>query len=76
MKMDDTECGNRKKKGCYKMVKNVKFFKFLTNIGLCMVLLLAVKTFHESIPDHIYVEVGETLSYDLLVPVTVERKED
>ena len=58
------------------MEKSMKFFKFLTNIGFCFVMLFAVRTFHESIPDRIYVEVGETLSYDFLVPVTVEMKED
>jgi len=28
------------------------------------------------LPDHIYVQVGDVISYDFSVPVTVERKED
>lgn len=58
------------------MERSMKFFRFLTNIGVCMVLFLAVKTFHEAIPDHIYVERGEGLSFDFQVPVTVVMKEN
>ena len=39
-------------------------------------MLFSVKTFWEALPDHIYVKVGEAISYDFQVPVTVERKED
>lgn len=54
----------------------VAFFKWLTNIGFCALLLFSVKTFWEALPDHIYVKVGEGISYDFQVPVTVEVKED
>ncbi len=54
----------------------VGFFKWLTSIGFCGLLLFSVKTFWEALPDHIYVKVGEAISYDFQVPVTVERKED
>jgi len=58
------------------MNARVMFFKWLTNIGFCGLLLFSIKTFWEALPDHIYVKVGEAISYDFLVPVTVERKED
>lgn len=58
------------------MNARVTFFKWLTNITFCGLVLFSVKTFWEALPDHIYVKVGEAISYDFLVPVTVERKED
>ena len=58
------------------VITRVGFFKWLTNVGFLAVLLFAVKTFWEALPDHIYVKVGESISYDFSVPVTVERKED
>lgn len=58
------------------MRARVAFFKWLTNIGFCGLLLFSVKTFWEALPDHIYVKVGEAISYDFQVPVTVEVKED
>ena len=58
------------------MRARVAFFKWLTSIGFCGTLLFSVKTFREALPDHIYVKVGEAISYDFSVPVTVERKED
>lgn len=57
------------------MEKKMVFFKFLANIGFCAVLIFSVKTFHQALPDHIYVEVGEQVSYDFGVPVTVVMKE-
>ena len=54
----------------------VAFFKWLTSVGFCGLLLFSVKTFWEALPDHIYVKVGEAISYDFQVPVTVEVKED
>lgn len=54
----------------------VVFFKWLASVGFCGLLLFSVKTFWEALPDHIYVKMGETISYDFQVPVTVERKED
>ena len=58
------------------MRARVAFFKWLTSVGFCGLLLFSVKTFWEALPDHIYVKVGEAISYDFQVPVTVERKED
>lgn len=52
------------------------FFRWLTGIGFCGLLLFSVKTFWEALPDHIYVKVGEAISYDFQVPVTVEPKEN
>ena len=57
------------------MEKRIKFFRTLTNIGFCVVLFFSVKTFHEALPDHIYVNVGDELSYQFQVPVTVEIQE-
>lgn len=54
----------------------VAFFKWLASVGFCGLLLFSVKTFWEALPDHIYVKVGEGISYDFQVPVTVEVKED
>lgn len=58
------------------MRARVAFFKWLTSVGFCGLLLFSVKTFWEALPDHIYVKVGEAISYDFQVPVTVEVKED
>ena len=52
----------------------MKFFRVLANIGFCAVLFFAVKTFHEALPDHIYVKVGDEVSYNFQVPVTVEMQ--
>ena len=58
------------------MNTRVALFKWLTSIGFCGLMLFSVKTFWEALPDHIYVKVGDVISYDFSVPVTVERKED
>ena len=58
------------------MEKRTKFFQVLTNFGLCALLFFAVKSFHEALPDHIYVNVGDELSYHFQVPVTVELQEE
>ena len=53
-----------------------EFFKWLTVVGFCALVLFSVKTFWDALPDHIYVKVGDTLSYDFQVPVTVSVKEE
>ena len=53
-----------------------EFFKWLTGIGFFALLLFSVKTFWDALPDHIYVKLGDTLSYDFQVPVTVSVKEE
>lgn len=58
------------------MKARLAFWEMVTSVGFCMVLLFAVKTFWEALPDHIYVKVGDSVSYDFQVPVTVERKGD
>ena len=52
------------------------FFKWLTGVGFFALLLFSVKTFWDALPDHIYVKVGDSLSYDFQVPVTVSVKEE
>lgn len=58
------------------MEKRIKFFQTLTSFGFCAVLFFAVKSFHEALPDHIYVNIGDELSYHFQVPVTVELQEE
>ena len=58
------------------MKVRVTFFRTIANLGFCIVFLFAVKTFWESLPDHIYVRMGEEISYDFQVPVSVEMKEE
>ncbi|MBR5128336.1 MAG: SpoIVB peptidase [Roseburia sp.] len=53
-----------------------EFFKWLAGVGLWALLLFSVKTFWDALPDHIYVKVGDTVSYDFQVPVTVTVKEE
>ena len=52
-----------------------EFFRYLANVGFFLLVLFSVKTFWEALPDHIYVKIGEEISYDFQVPVTVEAKE-
>ena len=58
------------------MKVRVTFFRTIANLGFCIVFLFAVKTFWESLPDNIYVRMGEEISYDFQVPVSVEMKEE
>ena len=58
------------------MRARIAFFKWLASVGFCGLLLFSVKTFWQALPDHIYVKMGEAISYDFQVPVTVEVKED
>lgn len=48
----------------------------LTGIGYLIVILFAVQTFHEAIPEKIYVKAGEAVEYNFDVPVTVVLKDD
>lgn len=54
----------------------MKFFQILTNFGCCALLFFAVKSFQEALPDHIYVNIGDEVSYHFQVPVTVELQEE
>jgi len=58
------------------MNARVGFFKWLASVGFWALLLFSVKTFWEALPDHVYVKVGDTVSYDFQVPVTVSVKEE
>lgn len=52
------------------------FCKLISGVGFYLVLLFGVKTFWDALPDHIYVNVGETIDYNFQVPVSVEMKEE
>ncbi len=60
--------------------KLMKFYRqmitCLTGLGYLFVVLFAVQTFHEAIPDKMYVKAGEDVIYDFDVPVTVVLKDD
>ena len=60
--------------------KLMKFYRqmitCLTGIGYLIVILFAVQTFHEAIPEKIYVKAGEAVEYNFDVPVTVVLKDD
>ena len=58
------------------IVRTRFFFQGLAYSGFLLVLLFSVKTFEEAIPDKMYVELGEEVTYDFGVPVTVVLKED
>lgn len=57
-------------------VRMKSFFQGLVYSGFLLVLLFSVKTFEEAIPDKMYVELGEEVTYDFGVPVTVVLKDD
>ena len=57
------------------MRKNKRFFKGIFMLGLCMVVMLSVKTFDEAIPKRIYLKSGESASYHFEVPVKVVTKD-
>ena len=58
----------------------MRFFRqmlvFVTGAGYFMVLLFAAWTFDAAIPDRMYVQEGNAVSYDFGVPVTGVFKED
>lgn len=58
------------------MKKYYQFMRQITYIGFFLLVVFAVQSFHEAIPDQIYVTKGQTVSYDFGVPVSVELKED
>ena len=58
------------------MDKRMKFFRLLANIGFCVLLLFAVQTFHQSLPNHIYVKAGDEISYHFPVPVSIKKQEE
>lgn len=48
----------------------------ITYLGLIIVSFFAVRTFYDSIPEVMYVNAGEQISYNLSLPVRVVLKED
>lgn len=48
----------------------------MTWIGFFLVAAFAVKTFYQAIPEQMYVNVGDEVSYDFDVPVSVVLKEE
>ena len=58
------------------MKKRMKFFQVLTGFSFCALLFFAIKSFQAALPDHIYVNIGDELSYHFQVPVTVELQEE
>ena len=58
------------------MKRNRRISDFIACVGFCAVLFFAVQTFEEAIPDKIYAKIGEEITYDFQVPVTVVMKDD
>lgn len=58
------------------MAKYQNIIKQITYLGFFLVAMFAVKSFHDAVPDQIYVNMGEELSYDFDVPVSLVLKED
>lgn len=58
------------------MAKYHNTIRQITYLGFFLVAMFAVKTFHDAVPDQIYVNMGEELSYDFDVPVSLVLKED
>ena len=66
----------KKKKKEYRGKSRVyMFFRSLAYMGFCLLFLFSVYTLEKRIPDQIYVEEGETVSWDFDVPVTVVLKD-
>lgn len=53
-----------------------RIFDFVAYAGFCIVFIFAVWSFHESVPDRIYAKIGQEITYDFQVPVTIVMKED
>ena len=58
------------------MAKYQNIIKQITYLGFFLVAMFAVKSFHDAVPDQIYVNMGEELSYDFDVPVSLVLKEN
>lgn len=48
----------------------------ITYLGILLVLFFAAQTFYDAIPEAMYVEAGEPVTYDFTLPVSVVLKED
>lgn len=69
----DTEKSDR---GGADMNRYYHWIRQITCIGFFLAAAFAVKTFYQAIPDEMYVPMGEEISYDFHVPVTVGLKEE
>lgn len=58
------------------MNKYYRMIQQMTWIGFFLVAAFAVKTFYRAIPEQMYVNVGDEVSYDFDVPVSVVLKEE
>ncbi|MDD6307493.1 MAG: SpoIVB peptidase [Clostridiales bacterium] len=58
------------------MEKFQNIIRQITYLGFFLVAMFAVKSFHDAVPDKIYVKMGEELSYDFDVPVSMVLKEE
>ncbi len=56
-------------------IKWVTWIRKLAAVGYLAVIAFAGKTFYEAIPDEMYVAVGQKVSYDFQVPVSVVLKD-
>ena len=55
------------------MAKYQNIIKQITYLGFFLVAMFAVKSFHDAVPDQIYVNMGEELSYDFLEELFSEQ---
>lgn len=58
------------------MNKYQRAIQKITYLGFFLVAAFAVKSFQDAVPDQIYVKIGEEVSYDFDVPVSVVLKDD
>lgn len=58
------------------MKRYYQIIQQLTGIGFFLVAAFAVKTFYQAIPDRMYVTVGQEVSYEFDVPVSVVLKQE
>ena len=58
------------------MNKYQRAIQKITYLGFFLVAAFAVKSFQDAVPDQIYVKIGEEVSYDFNVPVSVVLKND
>ncbi len=58
------------------MGKYYNLIRQFTYLGFFVTAMFAVKSFHDAVPDQIYVKMGEELSYDFDVPVSLVLKEE
>ena len=68
--------GNKLRNGVIMKNRFYQVMQQITWVGAFLILAFAVKTFYQAIPDEIYIEAGEKVSYEFDVPVSVVLKEE